>query len=122
MAKRRNSFSACSGHFTVVKFADVWTTPVRKNKTRRASPIAYIAPLIERIAFHMPPPSKFSGDIVSAAIPQPVCHSRCQVRSEDSVLPSYPTLDYSSFLSATNLAPTKKTPAHARATVIAFFN
>ncbi len=46
LANLMNSFRACSGLFTSVRLPQVLTTPIRKNKTSSASPIALTAPLI----------------------------------------------------------------------------
>ena len=39
-AKRTKSFKACSGFFTSVKLPQVFTIPITKNNTSKASPIA----------------------------------------------------------------------------------
>ena len=64
-----NILRACSGFFYFCKKSHrFFITPITKNKTSSASPIAINAPLICTITSHMPPPLKFSGDCVM------ICH------------------------------------------------
>ena len=63
-AKRTKSFSACSGFFTSVKLPQVFTIPITKNNTSKASPIAWTAPLMSTITFQIFPPLKFCGVVV----------------------------------------------------------
>ena len=66
MANLRNSLRACSGRLTSSRLELVFIIPTRKNRTTSASPIACMAPFTVRITFHMPPPLKLAGEIVSS--------------------------------------------------------
>ena len=63
IANLMNSFSACSGRLISPRLALVFTTPDKKKRTSKASPIACKDPLMLTITLHMPPPLKLSGDM-----------------------------------------------------------
>ena len=66
IANRINSFSACSGFLTSANEPQVFTTPITKNRTSSAYPIACSAPWILTMTLHIAPPLNCSGDFVSS--------------------------------------------------------
>ena len=60
---RTNSLTACSGFFTSAKLPQVFTTPMTKNNTSNANPIACTAEFTFSIAVQIPPPLKSFGDV-----------------------------------------------------------
>ena len=59
-----NILNATSGLFASVKLPQVLTTPITKNNTSKANPIACNAPCILSTTFHIAPPLKSAGDCV----------------------------------------------------------
>ena len=53
MAKRMKTFTAVSGLLSSAKLPQVLITPIVKNRTRRAVPIALKAPLMVVMMLHM---------------------------------------------------------------------
>ena len=68
IANLTNNLIACSGFLTSARELQVFTTPITKNKTNNASPIACTAPFILSITCHIVPPLNASGDCVI------ICH------------------------------------------------
>ena len=51
-------------NFISEKEPQVFITPIKKNKTNNASPIAFTDSFMLKITFHISPPLKVSGDVV----------------------------------------------------------
>ena len=62
--KRMKHLNASSGFFISAKLPQVFTMPITKNSTSSAYPTAFNPPLIPTMTFQIPPPLKFSGDVV----------------------------------------------------------
>ena len=62
-----NTLTAVSGLLSSAKLPHVLITPMVKNKTSRAVPIAPKTPLMVVIMFQMPPPLKLCGEVVRRA-------------------------------------------------------
>lgn len=62
--KRINNLNACSGLFSSAKLPAVFITPMVKNNTNNAYPIAYMAPWMFMMTAQILPPLKLSGPMV----------------------------------------------------------